>query len=117
VGVHIPFAGRRFKRERPAADERGVDLRSERVVLETARHRITGVVTLARDGYRSRVSDVLNASERDFLALTEATVTPVDGVSPASVYEFLAVHRDHIVFLAPARPGATLSPAAVDPAA
>ncbi len=100
------------------ADEAGVDHRSERVVLETARHRITGVVTLARDGYRSRVSDVLNASERNFLPLTAASVARLDGSAPASTYEFLAVHRDHIVFVAPAGPGESAAEAAqIDPAA
>jgi len=102
------------------ADEAGVDHRSERVVLETARHRITGVVTLARDGYRSRVSDVLNASERNFLPLTAVSVARLDGSAPASTYEFLAVHRDHIVFVAPAGPSeaaAEAEAAQIDPAA
>ena len=89
---------------------------SQRVELETARHKITGVVTLPRDGYRSRLSDTLNASERDFLPLTAATVEPLDGSAPASTYEFLAVHRDHIVFVVPAGPGAAPL-AEVDPAA
>jgi hypothetical protein len=108
-----------LQRRVAGADEADVDHRSERVVLETARHRIDGVVTLARDGYRSRVSDVLNASERDFLPLTDATVAPLDGSRPASAYEFLAVHRDHIVFLAPAEPasGAPVPVAEIDPAA
>jgi len=55
-------------------------------------------MTLARDGYRSRVSDVLNAPERDFLTLTDATVEPVDG-GPAEVHPFLTVARAHIVFV------------------
>ncbi len=71
--------------------------REERIRLETARHRIEGSITLARDGYRSRVSDVLNASERDFLTLTEVTVEPLDG-SPSEDHPFLAVARRHIVF-------------------
>ena len=56
-----------------------MDHRRERIRIETERHRIEGVLTLARDGYRSRVSDVLNASERDFITLTEVTVAPLDG--------------------------------------
>jgi Family of unknown function (DUF6812) len=71
--------------------------RQERIKLETAKHRIEGNLTLARDGYRSRVSDVLNASERDFLTLTEATVAPLDG-GPTELHPFLAVARGHIVF-------------------
>jgi hypothetical protein len=72
-------------------------LRRERVRLETERHRIEGVLTLARDGYRSRVSDVLNASERDFLTLTEVMVAPLDG-GPIEVHPYLTVARRHIVF-------------------
>jgi hypothetical protein len=71
--------------------------RRERISLETTRHRIEGLLTLARDGYRSRVSDVLNASERDFLTLTEVTVEPLDG-GPPEEHPFLAVARRHIVF-------------------
>ena len=65
----------------PAPDEGkpGIDHRHERIRVETERHRIEGVMTLARDGYRSRVSDVLNASERDFITLTDVTVAPLEG--------------------------------------
>ena len=75
----------------------GMDFRRERVRLETERHRIEGVLTLARDGYRSRVSDLLNASERDFLTLTEVTVAPLDG-GPIELHPYLTVARRHIVF-------------------
>jgi hypothetical protein len=75
----------------------GIDHRLERIKIETERHRIEGMITLARDGYRSRVSDVLNASERDFLTLTEVTVSPLDGAAPER-YPFLTVARAHIVF-------------------
>lgn len=70
--------------------------RTEKVVFETERHRITGLLTLPRDGYRSRVSDLLNANERDFVSLTEATVERLDGGSPEQ-HPFLAVSRQHIV--------------------
>jgi len=78
-----------------------VDNRQERVVLQTTGHRITGHLTLPRDGYRSRVSDLLNAFERDFLALTDVTVEPLDG-GAATQHEFLAVSRHHVVFAVPA---------------
>jgi hypothetical protein len=71
--------------------------RQERIRIETERHRIEGSITLARDGYRSRVSDVLNASERDFLTLTEVTVEPLDG-GPVELHEYLTLARRHIVF-------------------
>jgi hypothetical protein len=76
---------------------RSLDHRRERIRVETAKHRIEGNVTLARDGFRSRVSDMLNASERDFLTLTDATIAPLDG-GPVESHRFLAVARRHIVF-------------------
>jgi hypothetical protein len=74
--------------------------RTERVELETQRHRITGDVTLAANGFRSRVSDLLNASERDFLSLTDVELTPLDGGETVQ-REFVAVSRSHIVFVSP----------------
>ncbi len=78
-------------------DPAGIDQRRERVRIETERHRIEGLLTLARDGYRSRVSDVLNASERDFLTLTEVTVAPLEG-GPVELHPYLTLARRHIVF-------------------
>jgi hypothetical protein len=83
-------------------DPRGMDHRTERITIETERHRIEGEITLARDGYRSRVSDVLNASERDFITLTDVTVTPLEG-GPPELHPYLSLARRHIVFaVAPA---------------
>jgi hypothetical protein len=76
----------------------GAEERRERIRLETPRHRIEGTILLAADGYRSRVSDVLNASERDFLTLTDATLQPLDG-GPVERHEFLAVARAHVVYV------------------
>jgi hypothetical protein len=78
-------------------DQQNMDHRRERVRIETERHRIEGLLTLARDGYRSRVSDVLNASERDFLTLTDVTVAPLDG-GPIELHPYLTLARRHIVF-------------------
>jgi hypothetical protein len=78
-------------------NQSSMDHRQERVRIETERYRIEGSLTLARDGYRSRVSDVLNASERDFLTLTEVTVEPLAG-GPVELHPFLTLARRHIVF-------------------
>ena len=78
-------------------DSRSMDHRRERIRIETDRHRIDGLLTLARDGYRSRVSDLLNASERDFLTLTDVTVAPLDG-GPVELHAYLTLARRHIVF-------------------
>lgn len=75
--------------------------RQERVLIETERHRIGGTLTLARDGYRSRVSDLLNAPERDFVALTDVTVELLDSEQPGTQHDFMAVSRRHIVFAVP----------------
>ena len=79
-------------------EQQNMDHRRERIRVETERHRIEGFLTLARDGYRSRVSDVLNASERDFITLTEVTVAPLEG-GPVQLHEFLTLARRHIVFV------------------
>lgn len=71
--------------------------RTERVRIETERLRIEGELTLARDGYRSRVSDVLNAAERDFITLTDVTVSLLEG-GPTELHPYLTLARRHIVF-------------------
>jgi hypothetical protein len=81
----------------PGEGSQNLEHRHERIRVETPRHRIEGSMILARDGYRSRVSDVLNASERDFLTLTDVTLQPLDG-GPVEQHDFLAVARAHIVF-------------------
>jgi len=85
--------------DEPFADEPGQTMgqRQERIRIETERHRIEGVLTLARDGFRSRVSDVLNASERDFITLTDVTVAPLEG-GPIELHAYLSLARRHIVF-------------------
>jgi hypothetical protein len=84
-----------------ADDQANMNHRRERIRIETDRHRIEGLITLARDGYRSRVSDVLNASERDFITLVHVTVQPLDG-SASELLPFLTIARRHIVFAASA---------------
>ena len=80
----------------PADDFPGMEHRQERITIETERHRIEGALTLARDGYRSRVSDVLNASERDFITLTDVKVSPIEG-GPIELHPYLTLARRHIV--------------------
>src|ERR1700704_4002783 len=84
----------------------GMNHRKERIRIETEGHRIEGSLTLARDGYRSRVSDVLNASERDFITLTDVTVAPLEG-GPVELHPYMSIARRHIVFAveAPDPPG------------
>ena len=70
--------------------------RSERVIIETLRHRIVGDVTLPAGGYRSRLSDFLNSEGRQFVAITDCTVQTL-GEDQTYRRNFIAVGREHIV--------------------
>jgi hypothetical protein len=83
-----------------------MEQRETRIIVETARHRISGVLNLPRDGYRSRLTDYLNAGERAFLALTDVEVAPLDGGGGWVPYHrpFMALSIGQIVFAMPADP-------------
>lgn len=74
----------------------------ERVIVETDRHRITGLLRLPVDGYRSRLTDYLNASERVFIALTDVEVATLEGSPRIERREFVALSLRHIVLAMPA---------------
>ncbi len=76
--------------------------RETRIIVETERYRITGSLLLPRDGYRSRMTDYLNSSERDFLPLTDVEIAPHDGPSEPEHRAFLALALRHIVLAMPA---------------
>jgi len=73
--------------------------RRERVRIETQRHEIEGTLQLPHEGYRSRTTDFLNAHEREFLAVTDAEVRPLDGGRPAERHPFLALAVGQIVLV------------------
>jgi hypothetical protein len=79
-----------------------VDHHDERIVLETQRHRITGLLRLPRDGYRSRLTDYLNAPERTFLALTNVELSSLDGSFLTEHQDYIALSLNHIVLAMPA---------------
>ena len=72
-----------------------MDIRIERVVLETARHRIVGDLYLPREGYRSRLSEYLNRGDLDFIPLANAELAPLAG-GRAEERAFVAVARKHV---------------------
>jgi len=78
-----------------------VQHRHEHIYVETERHRISGVLTLPMDGYRSRLSDFLNSYERDFISLTNCVVELIGREGPGTEHPFIAVSRRHIVFAIP----------------
>jgi hypothetical protein len=74
--------------------------RPQRVLLETGRYRIVGTLVLPRDGYRSRLSDFLNASDRDFISLTGVSMQALDehGRPGDPVeHDFVTVARQHVI--------------------
>lgn len=71
-----------------------------RILVETPRYRIVGTLVLPRDGYRSRLSDFLNSSDRDFISLTDVSMQALDDSGRPGEpvrHEFVTVSRQHIV--------------------
>ena len=68
-----------------------------RVRLETDRHVIQGTLQLPSEGYRSRMTDFLNAHESDFLPITSAELTWIGAGRAQEEHEYLAVSVRHIV--------------------
>jgi hypothetical protein len=76
-----------------------METRVERVVLETARHRIVGDLTLPREGYRSRLSDFLNRGDLDFIPLANAEIRLLNDAAPGPTEgsrAFVTVARTHV---------------------
>lgn len=86
--------------------------RDERIIVETDRHRITGLLRLPADGYRSRLTDYLNASERMFVALTEVEVASLHGTPRVEQRPFVVLSLRHIVLAMPADDGDAAADAA-----
>ncbi len=77
-----------------------MDLREEQVVLETDRYRISGTLTMPREGYRSRLSDYVNQRDREFFTVSNATVTDLDSPDQTREASFLMVGRSHVRLIA-----------------
>ena len=67
--------------------------------LETGRHLIEGDVQMPVKGFRSRLTDFFNANTTEFIALTDAVVTPLDGSTGVTKHDFLAVSARHVVLV------------------
>lgn len=73
--------------------------------METARYRITGSLQMPREGYRSRLTDYLNAAERTFLALTDVEIEALDAATVTERRAFVVVSLSQIVLAMPADAG------------
>ena len=73
--------------------------REERIVVETEHLRLIGTVRLPAEGFRSRLTDHLNAGEREFLALTDVEIASLDDPArPHTRHGYVALGRRHVVF-------------------
>ena len=77
-------------------------MRQERVVVETDRYRIEGMMTLPREGYRSRVSDHVNRRDQEFLTILDAELIALDGSGRNWNAPVLMLARRHIRLVVPA---------------
>jgi uncharacterized protein DUF6812 len=71
------------------------DVKRVRVVLETEHYRVVGDVTLPAEGFRGRLSDLLNREGVEFISLEDAMVSNRNGGAPEE-RPFIAVSRDHV---------------------
>jgi hypothetical protein len=78
-----------------------VDVRKERVVVETDRYRVQGMLTLPKEGYRSRVSDHVNRRDQEFFTLLDCELTALDGSGPDWKTPVLMLARRHIRLIVP----------------
>jgi hypothetical protein len=83
-----------------------VELRQEKVVVETDRYRIEGCLTLPREGYRSRLSDHINRRDHEFFTILDASLSALDGSGRDWEAPVVMLARRHIRLLVPASEGA-----------
>lgn len=81
-----------------------MDLRKEKVVVETDRYRVTGFMTLPAEGFRSRLSDHINREDLTFFTIEEAELAPLDG-GESWTAPVLMLARAHVRLVRPAATG------------
>jgi hypothetical protein len=74
-------------------------VRRQRVRIETERHVVEGTLQLPHEGYRSRMTDFLNAHEQDFVPVTDAEVTWLDASRGSQHLAYVAVSTRHVVLV------------------
>ena len=78
-----------------------MEVRKERVVVETDRYRVEGMLTLPKEGYRSRVSDHVNRRDQEFFTLLDCSLSPLDGSESSWDAPVLMLARQHIRLIVP----------------
>ena len=75
-------------------------------MIETERYRIEGLLTLPKEGYRSRLSDHVNRREQEFFAVEDAQLTSIDGSGRDWAAPVVMLARRHVRLIVPASEGA-----------
>lgn len=83
-----------------------MDVRQEKVVVETDRYRVEGMLTLPKEGHRSRVSDHVNRRDQEFFTLLDCKLVSLDGSGRDWTAAVLMLARRHIRLIVPASEGA-----------
>lgn len=78
-----------------------MDLRLEKVTIETDRHRIDGAMTLPAEGHRSRLSDHVNRRDQEFFTVQAARIGPLEGEGREWEAPVIMVARSHIRLIVP----------------
>lgn len=71
-------------------------------MVETDRYRVEGMLTLPKEGYRSRVSDHVNRRDQEFFTLLDCSLRPLDGSEHVWEAPVLMLSRQHIRLIVPA---------------
>jgi hypothetical protein len=82
-----------------------LDVRRERVVVETDRYRVEGEITLSQEGYGVDLADFLNRRNQEFVVIVNSEVNALDGSGrdwSASVLMLARKYIKKIVSLGPA---------------
>ena len=105
-GTARASARSRHRIRRYSVDCPAVENRQEKVVVETDRYRVEGMLTLPREGYRSRVSDHVNRRDQEFFTILDAQLVALDGSGRDWATPVLMLARRHIRLIVPASEGA-----------
>ncbi len=78
-----------------------IDLRLERVVIETDTYRVEGDITLPQGSYRNALSDYINRNDQEFLLLSNVELQPLDGSGQGWTYPLINISKRHIRLIVP----------------
>ena len=80
-----------------------LEVRFERIVVETDRYRVEGDVKLPQEGYRSRISDYINRPEQEFITLINVELRSIDGSGRDWDSPIIMLARRHIRLIVPTK--------------